>query len=119
MLRMSPRAFVGKLDFVTSLGHGSGGASRAATGAQGKGPTRIVTDLGILEPHPESRELILTQLYPGIAIEQVKAACGWPLPIAERLVETPAPTAGELAVLRDFKARSEAAGSSRPQRKKS
>jgi glutaconate CoA-transferase subunit B len=119
MLRMSARAFVAKLDFVTSLGHGSGGASRAATGARGKGPTRIITDLGILEPDPENSELRLTQLYPGIAIDQVKAACGWPLLIADGLVETPAPTAGELAALRDFKARSEAAGTGRPQKGRS
>jgi glutaconate CoA-transferase, subunit B len=116
MLRMSPRAFVAKLDFVTSLGHGSGGASRAATGAQGRGPTRIITDLGILSPNPESRELELASIHPGISVEQAKAACGWPLRIAERLAETPAPTAVELATLRDFKARSEAAGTGRPQR---
>jgi glutaconate CoA-transferase subunit B len=118
MLRMSPRAFVAKLDFVTSLGHGSGGTSRAATGAQGRGPTRIITDLGILEPHPESRELQLASIYPGVSVEQVKAACGWPLLIADKLAETPAPSAGELATLRGFKARSEAAGTGRPQRAK-
>jgi glutaconate CoA-transferase subunit B len=116
MLRMSPRAFVAKLDFVTSLGHGSGRASRAATGAQGRGPTRIITDLGILSPNPESRELELASIHPGISVEQAKAACGWPLCIAERLAETPAPTAVELATLRNFKARSEAAGTGRPQR---
>src|SRR5271169_1443290 len=33
MLRMTPRAFVAQLDFVTSLGHGSGGESRAKSGA--------------------------------------------------------------------------------------
>ena len=55
MLRMSQRAFMAKLDFVTSLGHGTGAGSRAALGAQGKGPTRVITDLGILEPHPETR----------------------------------------------------------------
>jgi glutaconate CoA-transferase, subunit B len=118
MLRMSPRAFVAKLDFVTSLGHGSGGASRAASGAQGRGPTRIITDLGILSPNPESRELELVSIHPGISVEQVKAACGWPLRIAENLAETPAPTAVELATLRNFKARSEAAGTGRPQRAK-
>ncbi len=118
MLRMSPRAFVAKLDFVTSLGHGSGGASRAATGAQGRGPTRIITDLGILSPNPENRELELTSIHPGIPVDQVKAACGWPLRIVEKLVETPAPTAVELATLRNFKARSEAAGTGRPQRAK-
>jgi glutaconate CoA-transferase subunit B len=118
MLRMSPRAFVAKLDFVTSLGHGNGGTSRSATGAQGRGPTRIITDLGILEPHPESRELQLTSTHPGIPVEQAKAACGWPLLVAGSLAVTPAPTAGELATLRDFKARSEAAGTGRPRRAK-
>jgi glutaconate CoA-transferase, subunit B len=115
---MNSRAFVAKLDFVTSLGHCSGADSRAAAGAQGRGPTRIITDLGILEPHPESRELQLASIHPGVSLEQVKAACGWPLLICEELAETPGPTAGELATLRGFKARSEAAGTGRPQRTK-
>jgi glutaconate CoA-transferase subunit B len=116
MLRMGPRAFMSKLDFVTSLGHGTGGKSRAEYGAQGRGPSRVITDLGILEPHPETRELELTSLHPGIAVDQVKAACGWPLKIAARMVETPLPTNLELSTLREFKARSEAAGTGRPQK---
>src|SRR5579863_3408900 len=68
MLRMTPRAFVEELDFVTSLGHGSGGESRAKSGARGRGPTRVITDLGILEPDPESRELRLTSLHPGVKL---------------------------------------------------
>jgi glutaconate CoA-transferase subunit B len=116
LLRMGQRAFVSKLDFVTSLGHGTGGESRATSGAQGKGPTRVITDLGILEPHPESRELELTFIHPGIAIDQVKTACGWPLKIADRLAQTPLPTNLELSTLREFKARSEAAGTGRKQK---
>ncbi len=116
MLRMSQRAFMAQLDFVTSLGHGTGAGSRAALGAQGKGPTRVITDLGILEPHPETRELELTSIHPGIAVDKVKAACGWPLKIAARMVETPLPTNLELSTLREFKARSEAAGTGRPQK---
>jgi glutaconate CoA-transferase subunit B len=116
MLRMSQRAFMSKLDFVTSLGHGTAAGSRAALGAQGKGPTRVITDLGILEPHPETRELELTSIHPGIAVNKVKAACGWPLKIADRMVETPLPTNLELSTLREFKARSEAAGAGRPKK---
>ena len=116
MLRMSQRAFMAKLDFVTSLGHGTGAGSRAALGAQGKGPTRVITDLGIFEPHPETRELELTSIHPGIAADKVKAACGWPLKIADRMLETPLPTNLELSTLREFKARSEAAGTGRPQK---
>lgn len=114
IMRMQPRAFVAKLDFVTSLGHGSGGNSRAATGAQGRGPTRIITDLGILEPKIESGELQLTSIFPGITLDRVRAACGWDLKIADPLAETSAPTVAELTCLRDFKTRSEAAGSGRP-----
>ena len=116
LLRMGQRAFVPKLDFVTSLGHGTGGTSRAASGAQGKGPTRVITDLGILEPHQDNHELELTFIHPGIAIDQIKAACGWPLKIADRLAETPLPTNLELSTLREFKARSEAAGTGRKQK---
>src|SRR5437667_3351938 len=34
------RGFVGKLDFITSLGHGEGGKSREKLGVKTKGPTR-------------------------------------------------------------------------------
>jgi glutaconate CoA-transferase subunit B len=114
MLRMTPRAFVEKLDFVTSLGHGSGGESRARSDARGRGPTRVITDLGTLEPDPKTRELHLTSLHPGVRLADVEAACGWKLARAAELAETPAPTAGELAALRDFKSRTAAAGAGRP-----
>jgi glutaconate CoA-transferase, subunit B len=114
MLRMTPRAFVKRLDFITSLGHGSGPGSRAKSGAHGRGPTRVITDLGILEPDPESRELRLTSLHPGVKLGQVEAACGWKLARAGRLAETPEPTSEELAALRDFKSRTAAAGAGRP-----
>ncbi len=62
---MSPRAFVEKLDFVTSLGHGDGPGSREKLGVRTKGPTRVVTDLCVMEPDPETRELTVVSLHPG------------------------------------------------------
>src|SRR5712691_1345845 len=47
-LRQNKRAFVEKLDFVTSAGHLNGGDSRSRLGFPGKGPTAVITDLGIL-----------------------------------------------------------------------
>ena len=52
---MSKRAFVDRLDFVTSLGHGSGPGSREKLGVTTKGPTRVITDLCVLEPDPIAR----------------------------------------------------------------
>ena len=59
------RAFVERLDFVTTVGHASGGRTREALGLAGRGPTRVITDLGILEPDAETRELTLTGLHGG------------------------------------------------------
>src|SRR5579884_2816048 len=56
----SRRTFVEKLDFRTTVGHGDGPADRARLGFRGRGPTAVITDLGVLEPDPETRELILT-----------------------------------------------------------
>jgi glutaconate CoA-transferase subunit B len=105
MLRQGPRAFVDKLDFVTSVGHASGGDSRARLGVATKGPTLLITDLGILTPDPETRELTLTSLHEGVDVARVKAATGWPLKVASRLETTQPPTAAELEALRGLKAR--------------
>src|SRR6202012_175700 len=59
-LRQTKRAFVEKLDFQTSGGHMEGGDSRANMRFPGKGPTAVITDLGILTPDPATKELTLT-----------------------------------------------------------
>ena len=104
-MAMSPRAYVAKLDFITSLGHGTGPGSRAALGLTTKGPTRVVTDLCIMEPDPATCELTVVSLHPGITREAVQAECGWPLKFAQDAGETPPPTAEELGVLRDLHTR--------------
>lgn len=105
MLRQSNRAFVPKVDFITSAGHLEGGDSRRRLGLPGRGPTAVITDLGILTPAPDSNELTLTSIHPGVSVEQVQAATGWPLKIASDLAQTPPPTAQELSVLRDLNSR--------------
>jgi glutaconate CoA-transferase subunit B len=108
MLRQSKRTFVAELDFITSIGHLDGAQSRSALGLTGQGPVAVITDLGILTPSPHSRELTLTSIHPGISIEQVIEATGWPLRIAENLCETMLPTSDELSVLRCLHARTHA-----------
>jgi glutaconate CoA-transferase subunit B len=87
MLRQSPRAFVDRLDFLTSVG------TRVRV---------VVTDLGILEPDAEG-ELTLTCLHPGATVQQARAATGWALQVADRVGETAQPTEAELAALRALK----------------
>ena len=109
IMRQSARSFVEQVDFVSSVGHHRGRESKAALGIPGRGPTRVITDLGILEPDPETLELVLTHVHPSASVEQVKAATGWTLSVAQDLRTTPEPTERELEVLRDLYARTEAA----------
>ncbi|MBB4685389.1 CoA-transferase subunit beta [Amycolatopsis jiangsuensis] len=103
VLRQNKRAFVDQVDFVTSFGHGSGRGDRERLGLRGAGPTLVVTDLGLLRPDPDTAELTLTELHPGIELDSVVAATGWTLKVAEDLKTTPEPTERELSLLRELK----------------
>jgi glutaconate CoA-transferase subunit B len=110
VMAQSKRSFVEKVDFVTSLGHGRGGDDRLKThGVTTKGPTKVITDLCIMEPNLVSKELTVVGLHPGVTREAVVEATGWAVKFASGLVETPAPTADELKVLRALHARTKAA----------
>jgi acyl CoA:acetate/3-ketoacid CoA transferase beta subunit len=105
-LRHTPRALVEKLDFITSVGHVDGPDGRRRLGLPGGGPSAVVTDLGILTPHIGTRELMLTSVHPGVEVDAVRAATGWPLRLAPSVATTAPPSPEELAVLRALKAAS-------------
>ena len=104
VVRQSLRAFVEQVDFVTSVGFGDGPGCRERLGLTGAGPRKIITDLGVLEPDPETFELVLTGVCPGISVKEVKAGTGWDLTVAAGLRELPPPAAAELAALRALRA---------------
>jgi glutaconate CoA-transferase subunit B len=106
IVRQSPRAFVDRVDFVTSFGFGRGPGEREKLGLRGGGPRRIITDLGVLQPDPDSCEFVLTHLHPGVELADAKAATGWDLAVSPDLSRTPTPTDEELSVLRALKAAS-------------
>ena len=101
----SPRTFVERLDFRTTVGYGDGPGDRERLGFRGGGPTAVVTDLGVLEPDAETRELKLTQIHPGVQEDQVREATAWELQVAAALERTPPPTDEELSALRELLSR--------------
>jgi glutaconate CoA-transferase subunit B len=94
IVRHAAKAFVRRVDFVTT---------RAC-----KGSISVVTDMGILEAHRASGELVLTSLHPGTTLDGITEATGWPLIVADRVEQTQLPSEMELAVLRDLNARTAA-----------
>jgi len=102
IIKQTKRSFVSRLDFLTSVGHLDGGDSRAKSGARGAGPTAVITDMGVLAPDPVTRELTLVAIHPGITVEEARANTAWDLKVASPLATTAAPTAQELATLREL-----------------
>jgi len=105
----SKRAFMEKLDFITSIGHGKGGDDRQKLGIKTAGPTKVMTDLCVFEPDPKTKELTVVSLHPGVTKEQVVDATGWAVKFAATVEETPPPTDIELKELRALQARTAAA----------
>lgn len=108
-MKQSQRGFVEKLDFITSLGHGTGGNDREAHGVATKGPTRLITDLALWEPDAVTKEFTISCLHPGVTRDQIRESVGWQVKFADNVSETPSPNAEELEVLRDLHARTKAA----------
>lgn len=109
IMKQSRRSFVPQVDFVSSCGHMGGSGARRAAGCPGRGPQLVITDLGVLRPHPETDELQLAALYPGGSVEAVRAATGWPLSVAPRLDVLAPPEREDLEALRELNARTRAA----------
>jgi glutaconate CoA-transferase subunit B len=112
------RTLVDRVDFVTTVGHadptgelgwpagaGTGGITRDALGFRGRGPSAVITDLGVLEPDPDTKELTLVQLHPGATVGQAQEATGWDLKVAADVDTTDPPTDQELAGLRELVSR--------------
>jgi glutaconate CoA-transferase subunit B len=94
------RRFVEKLDYLTSVGWYEGGDSRKQLGLRRGGALAVVTNLGVLKFHEETKEMYLTEYFPGVTIQKILENTGFPIDTS-MAVEAAAPTAGELQILRE------------------
>lgn len=92
--------FVEKLDYLTSPGWLSGDDSRRQAGFSRGGPIAVVTNLGIMRFDDTSRAMYLSEVYPGVNIQDVIANTGFEIDIS-RVREADPPTEQELRTLRE------------------
>ena len=95
--------YTARLDFRTSPGN-LGGAEqseriRREQGWLGRGPSVVVTDLGIYR-FDETGEMRLESLHPGATLDQVRETIGWPVRLTADAASTPPPTVEELRLIR-------------------
>ena len=97
VMSQSPRSFVESVDFVTSPGHR---AELNSWDRPGRGPTLVVTQLGLYR-FDETGEMVLSQLHPGVTVDEARAQTGWPLTIASDIRESAGPSEQELRLIRE------------------
>ena len=94
----SGRALVEQCDVITDLGHRTPLGTRAEMGLTGAGPATLVSELGVLD-FPDG-SMRLREVFPDVEPEEVLAATGFDLPVADDLRAVPPPRADEIAVVR-------------------
>jgi glutaconate CoA-transferase, subunit B len=104
IMRQSSRSFVERIDFRTSPGN-LGGAEqseriRREQGWLGRGPSVVVTDLGVWH-FDETGEMRLDAVHPGVGIDEIRATVAWAPRLAATVGETPPPTVEELRLIRE------------------
>ena len=96
------RRFVDKVDFVTSPGFLDGGNTRRERGLLAGGMYRVVTDLGIFGFDEKTKSMKVIALHPGVTLQQVQDNTGFDMLHDKDIAVTKAPTAEELAGLREI-----------------
>ena len=98
---LTKRGFPKRVDFISTPGFLSGRGKRDKLPVEGRGPSAIITDLGVFGFDQTSGEVVLQSLYPGVTVEEVRKRVGWELRISDRLTTSPEPEKEELRIIRD------------------
>lgn len=101
IMRLKKRAFVEKIDFLTSPGHLSGGNARADLDMPGDGPKKVITDRALFEFDARSKEMTLTEIAPGETVEAIVSQVGWKLQVSPDVKTSEPPKNEELSLIRN------------------
>ena len=90
------------MTYLTSPGFGEGGDWRKPNGLRGGGPSAVITTKGILRFDPETKEMFLDSVHPGVSVEEILNHTGWDLKLGLEIKETSPPNREELRLIRRF-----------------
>lgn len=89
IMKHEKRRFVEHVDYITSPGWIDGPDGRAKRGLSAdKGPRAVITELGVMRFGPDKR-MYLAELFPGVALEQIKENTGFALDVSRAVTAQP------------------------------
>jgi acyl CoA:acetate/3-ketoacid CoA transferase beta subunit len=96
----SARVFVPEVDVVCGVGYDR--AAKLGEGARFHSLRRVVTNLAVLDFDTPDHAMRLASCHPGVSVEDVARATGFPLVVPPRVATTRAPTPEELRLIREL-----------------
>lgn len=100
IMRHEERKIRQAISFITSPGYLTGGDSRSQAGLEG-GPSRVITDKAIFSFHPETKQMMLSSIHPGITLEEVLDTMGFRPVVPENITYTEPPTPDQVRLIRE------------------
>lgn len=94
----SPRSFVGRVDMVSGVGH-ERAVRTGPSASRFHEIRRVVSNLAVLDFQSPDHTMRLRSIHPGVTVDDVLAATGFPLTMADPVEETRGPTEEEARLL--------------------
>ena len=96
----SARVFVERVDMVSGVGYDRAAAAGPSASRYHRIP-EVVTDLGVFDFETPDRTMRLRSLHPGVGLDEVTAATGFPLTVPREVPATREPDERELRLIRE------------------
>lgn len=97
----SQRSMVEKVDFISAAGYLDGGDARKRLGLEG-GPQMVISNLAVMDFHPESKKMRVQSLHPGVTVDKVQDATGFELLMPDGAIpETRPPSKAQVKLIRE------------------
>ena len=97
-----PRLFVEKVDFVSGRGHSGPEELADYRCAWARGPTWVISPLGVMDFETPDRRMRLRSVHPGVTVADVQEKTGFELAVTGEVPTTPPPTAEQLRIIREI-----------------
>ncbi|MFB0505237.1 MAG: CoA-transferase subunit beta [Thermodesulfobacteriota bacterium] len=99
-MKQEKRKFVEKVDYLSTPGWIPGPGGRKEAGLPERGPSMVITDMGVMRFDDDSKHMYLSRTYPGILPQQVQDEMDIEIDLSRAVEEKP-PTEEELSLLRE------------------
>ncbi|QIX25558.1 3-oxoadipate--succinyl-CoA transferase subunit B [Nocardioides sp. JQ2195] len=99
--RHDPGALPTELDFCTSPSPVRAREEDPRMEPPGHGVSTVITPLAVLRRPEKFGELEVSEVHPGVSVDEVRAATGWDIAVADDVRTTEPPTVEDVRLLRD------------------